>query len=146
MTSGVFDPVPTFALHPRLAADTLPIGSWPLCTLLLMNDRHYPWLILVPRRAGISEIHDLDQDDRARLIEEVAAASRALSHLPGIDKINVAALGNIVPQLHVHILARRTSDPAWPQPVWGRVPPHPYEEAEVTALIARLRADLPDLA
>lgn len=140
------DPSKAFALHPRLAADTLPLASLPLCAALLMNDRRYPWLILVPRRAGLVEVHDLDTEERRQLIEEVAAASRALTRLPAVDKINVAALGNIVPQLHVHVVARRVGDSAWPQPIWGQLPPEPYAPAEAGDLIQRLRRALPDLA
>ena len=135
-----------FTLHPRLAADTLLVGALPLCRVLLMNDAAYPWLILVPRRAAIREVHELDAEDRRRLIEEIAAASRVLAGLPAVEKINVAALGNIVPQLHVHVLARRTDDAAWPQPVWGRGPARPYDADAAAALVTRLRADWPELA
>ena len=107
----------SFALDPRLAADTLPIGDLALSRALLMNDARYPWLILVPRRAGLSEIVELAAQDRAVLIEEIAAASAFLRALPHVDKLNVGALGNIVAQLHVHVIGRAVGDPAWPGPV-----------------------------
>ena len=109
----------SFALDPRLAADTLAVGDLSLSRVLLMNDRRYPWLILVPRREDLREIVDLDAQARAALIEEIAAASRFVRSLPGVDKINVGALGNIVAQLHVHVIGRAVGDPAWPGPVWG---------------------------
>jgi diadenosine tetraphosphate (Ap4A) HIT family hydrolase len=134
--------VMTFALDPRLAADTLPIGDLELSRALLMNDARYPWLILVPRRVGVREIVDLAAQDRAILIEEIAAASAFLRRLPGVDKLNVGALGNIVAQLHVHVLGRDVGDPAWPGPVWGHSARLPYEAAAAEALIAQARAAL----
>jgi len=109
-----------FTLHPRLAADTIAIGDLPLCSVLLTDDSRYPWLVLVPRRLGAREIVDLSAEDRAVLIEEIAAASRALRAVTGAEKLNVAAIGNVVAQLHVHIVARFAADAAWPEPVWGR--------------------------
>src|SRR3546814_4222492 len=111
-----------FVLHERLAADTAALADWPLCRVLLMNDQSWPWLILVPRRPDLQEIHDLDRDARAQLTEEICRASRALQTSFAPDKINVGALGNLVPPLHVHILASFTTDPAWPGPVWGARP------------------------
>lgn len=131
-----------FRLHERLAADTVEVTRWPLCRVLLMNDRTYPWLILVPQRAGVREIHHLSAADRARLTEEAAAAARVLEAEWAADKINVAALGNVVPQLHVHVIARFRSDPAWPRPVWGAVPPEAYDEAALATILARLRPAL----
>jgi diadenosine tetraphosphate (Ap4A) HIT family hydrolase len=134
------DPAETgFALDPQLARDTHPVGDLPLCRLLLMNDANYPWLILVPRRAGASEIIDLDATDQARLTAEIAQASRALKELTGCDKLNVAAIGNVVAQLHIHIVARRRGDAAWPKPVWGAAPVRPYDAAESARIIADLR-------
>ena len=127
-----------FRLHERLAAETLEAGRWPLCRILLMNDRAYPWLILVPERAGLKDLHDLDPADREGIMGEIAKASRALQRLHNPDKINVAALGNVVPQLHIHIIARFTTDPAWPRPVWGVRPPEPYEPAAARETLARL--------
>ena len=109
----------TFALHPQLSADTFVLGDWPLCRVLRMNDRAYPWLILVPRVADMREIIDLAESDQQRLTGEIARASRALKVHCNPDKLNVAALGNAVPQLHVHVIARYRTDPAWPRPIWG---------------------------
>ncbi len=109
-----------FALHPRLAADTVPIGDLPLCSVLLTDDSRYPWLILVPRRPNLREIVDLAAEERAVLVEEIAAASQALRGVTGAEKLNVAAIGNVVAQLHVHVVARFAADAAWPEPVWGR--------------------------
>jgi len=108
-----------FSLHPTLASDTLQIADLPLSCVLLMKDRGFPWLILVPRREGVKEIHELTPDDRAILIEEVSLASLILTKLLNPVKINCGALGNIVPQLHVHVIARFKADRAWPGPVWG---------------------------
>ena len=105
-----------FELHPRLAADTREVTRLSLCRVLLMNDRRFPWLILVPARADIREIHQLSAPDRATLVEEIATVAQAMETLHKADKMNVAALGNQVPQLHVHVIARFTSDPAWPNP------------------------------
>src|SRR3546814_7419022 len=112
-----------FVLHERLAADTAALADWPLCRVLLMNDQSWPWLILVPRRPDLKEIHDLDRDARAQLTEEICRASRALQTSFAPDQINVGALGNLVPQLHVHVIARFTTDPAWP----GRSEEHTSE-------------------
>ncbi|MEX2617083.1 MAG: HIT family protein [Alphaproteobacteria bacterium] len=128
-----------FALHETLAADTVEAARWPLCRVRLMNDSRYPWLILVPARAGMTEIHGLDANDQLLLMTEIDRASRALVALYAPDKINVAALGNMVPQLHVHIVARFRTDDAWPGPVWGARPPIPYGEAELNAALQSLR-------
>ena len=134
-----------FALDPRLAADTLPVLDLELTSLLMMRDGNYPWLILVPRRAGAVEILDLAPVDRARLWDEIERVAAALKAETGADKLNVAALGNVVAQLHVHVIARFRDDAAWPAPVWGRVPAMPLDEARAAALtarlVARLRAD-----
>jgi diadenosine tetraphosphate (Ap4A) HIT family hydrolase len=132
----------SFALDPRLAADTLPIGDLALSRALLMNDARYPWLILVPRRGGLSEIVDLDAADRATLIEEIAVAAEFLRRLPDVDKLNVGALGNIVKQLHVHVLGRATGDAAWPGPVWGSGARQPYAPEVAEAMIEQARAAL----
>jgi diadenosine tetraphosphate (Ap4A) HIT family hydrolase len=129
----------TFAIDPHLAADTLPVGDLPLCRVLLMNDASYPWLILVPRRNGLADLIDLDAAERAVLIEEIALASDALKAATAPLKLNVAALGNMVRQLHVHVIARFDTDAAWPSPVWGAAPPSPYDPAAATAFIDRIR-------
>jgi diadenosine tetraphosphate (Ap4A) HIT family hydrolase len=108
-----------FALHPRLAADTVPVADWTLSRVLLMNDARYPWLVLVPRRPGAVELFDLDARDRTLLIEEIARAGERLRCLDGVAKINVGALGNIVRQLHIHVVGRNAADASWPSPVWG---------------------------
>lgn len=128
-----------FELHPRLAADTIEVARWPLCRILLMNDATYPWLILVPQRPGIRELFQLSADDRHRLMEETSRAAAELQRLFTADKMNIAALGNVVPQLHVHVIARHVGDPAWPRPVWGAVAARPYAAAalaERQALLA----------
>jgi diadenosine tetraphosphate (Ap4A) HIT family hydrolase len=129
----------TFALDPRIAADTLPIGDLALSRLLLMNDARYPWLILVPRRTGLAEIIDLDREARHALMDEIGLGIEALRGLPDVEKINVGALGNIVRQLHVHVVARYVGDPAWPGPVWGVGTARRYPIEESRALIARIR-------
>ena len=129
-----------FALHERLEADTVFVTDWPLCRVLLLNDANYPWLVLVPRRNGVSEIHELDQSDRETLVEEMADAAHRLQNHLKAHKMNVAALGNVVPQLHVHVIARFTDDPAWPRPIWGVVPGTPYDPDALAARLADLRA------
>ena len=128
-----------FTLHPRLAADTIALGDWPLCRLLVMNDARYPWLILVPARPDLREIHDLPPPDRATLIGEIAQASTLMQQAFKADKMNIAALGNQVPQLHVHVIARFMSDPAWPNPVWGQGAAQPMSEEVRAGRIAGLR-------
>lgn len=131
-----------FPLDPRLAADTHPIGEMPLSRLLLMDDARHPWLILVPRIAGARELMDLDGGDRAALLDEITAVSRTLETLLRPDKLNVGALGNVVAQLHVHVIARYADDANWPQPVWGRGERVPYAAADAAARVAELRAAL----
>jgi len=132
----------TFLLDPRLAADTLPVADLALCTVRLMNDARYPWLILVPLRDDAVEIHALGAGDRALLSEEIAHVAGALAaHVPG-HKINIGALGNIVRQLHIHVVARREGDAAWPGPVWGHGAAVPHDPAEAVRIIAALREKL----
>ena len=132
-----------FTLHPTLARDTAEVVRLPLCRVLLMNDRRFPWLILVPEREGVREIHDLAAEDRAVLIEEIAQASEALARLVRPDKMNVGALGNVVPQLHIHVVARFAADPAWPGPVWGSGAAVPHAEDELEEMRGRIRLLLP---
>lgn len=127
-----------FHLDPRLEKDTVVVASLPLSRLLLMRDARYPWLILVPERPDLSELHDLDAADRARLMEEIADTSRALQRLYAPDKINVGALGNIVRQLHIHVIARHIGDPAWPGPVWGMGDAVPYAPEDLDQTRERL--------
>lgn len=132
----------TFSLDPRLDADTVPVIDLDLCAVRLMNDATYGWLVLVPRRRGLVEILDLEAGDRARLMEEIASAGAALRDVVPCHKLNVAALGNMVPQLHVHVIARLKDDPAWPGPVWGVVPAVPWAQGARDRLVADLRARL----
>jgi diadenosine tetraphosphate (Ap4A) HIT family hydrolase len=131
-----------FSLHPQLARDTVPVGDLALSRVRLMNDANYPWLILVPRLVDVVEIVDLVENDRHELMREIALASAALKALTECEKLNVAAIGNIVPQLHVHIVARRHSDAAWPKPVWGAVPARPYDPRVRDGFVAALRKRL----
>jgi diadenosine tetraphosphate (Ap4A) HIT family hydrolase len=131
-----------FTLHPTLARDTAEVARLPLCRVLLMNDRRFPWLILVPEREAVREIHELSPADRGALIEEIAQASEALARLFHPDKLNVGALGNIVPQLHVYVVARGAGDPAWPGPVWGFGAAEPYGEDEIAEVREKLAAEI----
>lgn len=137
--------VNSFALHPQLSRDCAIVGYYPLCVLLLMRDANYPWFILVPQRSGVSEIFELSQADQHQLLNESTLLSRAIVTAFHGDKLNVAALGNIVPQLHVHHVVRRRSDPAWPAPVWGTVPRKPYDEEALQARLAMTRRILRQL-
>jgi diadenosine tetraphosphate (Ap4A) HIT family hydrolase len=130
-----------WSLHPQLDNDTVPVGDLPLCRVLLIRDARYPWLVLVPRRPETVEIIDLDELAQAQLMTEIARVSRALRDITRCDKLNVAALGNAVPQLHVHVIARRRTDTAWPRPVWGLMPPLPYDPRDMQALIDALRSN-----
>lgn len=133
-----------FELHPRLARDCITLGNFPLCRLLLMNDANYPWFILVPQREGLSEIHELNEADLYLLMHESVALSRALMAVFAPHKLNIAALGNVVPQLHIHHIVRRETDPAWPAPVWGRHPARPYERTVIGTIRRQLAAALQD--
>ncbi len=131
-----------FKLHPQLQRDCLEIGRFKLCRLLLMDESRYPWFILVPERDGISEIYQLSDADQALLLNESSTLARGLVEAFAGDKLNIAALGNLVPQLHVHHVVRYRDDPAWPAPVWGKFAPLPYGEAAMSALVARVKATL----
>ncbi len=134
------DPSETgFVLDPRLAADSLFIADWPLSRLLLMDDARFPWLLLVPRRAGRIELDDLGFDDQTQLLREIGRAMAVLRSIAHGSKFNIGALGNIVRQLHVHVVVRREGDAAWPGPVWSAGAKARYEPAAREALIARLR-------
>lgn len=136
---------PDFALHPRLAADTFVVGDFPLSRLLLMNETTYPWLILVPRRPDLREIFELSEVDQQQLLRESSQVAATLHRLFRPDKLNLATLGNLVPQLHVHHVARFRTDPAWPGPVWGHSPPRPYGDTAATETLALLRDALANL-
>jgi diadenosine tetraphosphate (Ap4A) HIT family hydrolase len=126
-----------------LQADCLRLGRFPLCHLLLMQDANYPWCILVPDREDIGEIHQLTDSDQQQLMRESVQLSRALVAAFSPDKLNVAALGNVVPQLHVHHIVRYRHDVAWPDPVWGRVEPRVYPEGRLAEVLALLADKLP---
>lgn len=129
-----------FILHPKLRADCIDIGELPLCQLVLMNNRHFPWVILVPRREAARELFDLAPAEQMQLMLETNQVARDVQSLTGADKMNVAALGNQVEQLHVHVIARFKSDAAWPHPVWNcRVEPTPYSAVEKSEVIKRLQ-------
>jgi diadenosine tetraphosphate (Ap4A) HIT family hydrolase len=131
-----------FALDPQLATDSHPVAELPFCTLRLMDDANYPWLVLVPRVADARELIDLDAAQQQRLMAEIDRAARLLRRLYRPYKLNVAALGNVVPQLHVHVIARFRNDPAWPAPVWGRSHARAYEPEVLVQRIAELQAGL----
>ncbi len=135
-------PDTTWSLHPQLAADTVAVGDLALARVLLANDANYPWLILVPRRPGLIELIDLEQNEQVQLMAEIDATARVLKSVTECEKLNIAAIGNIVAQLHVHVVARRHSDAAWPKPVWGATPPIAYNPAVRDGLIGALRRGL----
>ena len=126
----------------QLAADTVAVGDLALSRVLLSNDANYPWLILVPRMPGVTEITDLDPNEQVQLLGEIDAASRVLKSVTECEKLNIAALGNVVAQLHVHVIGRRHSDTAWPKPVWGAAKPSAYSPAMRDGLIGALRRGL----
>jgi diadenosine tetraphosphate (Ap4A) HIT family hydrolase len=132
----------TFTLHSQLAADTVEVTRGDCCRFLLMNDATYPWLILVPQRPALRDFHYLAEADMAATVAEIGTASRALQALFAPAKINVAALGNMVEQLHIHVIARQTGDAAWPKPVWGVVPARAYAPAALSLRVASLREAL----
>ena len=128
-----------FTLDSRLQQDTVWSGDYPLCSLLLMNDAQYPWFILVPRREAVSELFQLDAPDQFQLWHETTELAVVLKDCFAADKMNVATLGNVVNQLHMHVIVRRRDDAAWPAPVWGRHPARGYSEEEIAAIRERLR-------
>ena len=132
-----------FILDHRLKDSSFAITEWPLCYVGLRNDSTYPWLYLIPRRENIREMFDLVPEDQVQLVYEIARAGMILQKLFSPAKINTAALGNMVPQLHVHVIARQPDDPAWPAPVWGRVAARPYPPEMLVERVRRLRALLP---
>ncbi len=131
--------LPQWSLHPQLEQDSVTVADLPLSRLLLSCDSNYPWLLLVPRRPSAREIIDLGTAEQVQLMTEIDMVSRALKAVTACHKLNVAAIGNVVPQLHIHIVARQLDDPAWPKPVWGTVPARAYDLAERERFIAALR-------
>lgn len=126
-------------IHERLQQDCLVVGRFPLCHLLLVRDANYPWFILVPDREGLTEIYQLDTADQQQLTRESAMLASVLAEQFQADKINIAAIGNLVPQLHVHHVVRYRTDAAWPAPVWGAVPAIPYTDEALSGVIRKLR-------
>ena len=131
-----------WSLHPQLANDTVPVGDLALSRVLLANDANYPWLILVPRLPALVELIDLEENAQIQLLGEIAATARALKTVTACDKLNIAALGNQVSQLHVHVIARRHNDAAWPKPVWGAAQPVSYAPKLRDQLMEALRRAL----
>jgi diadenosine tetraphosphate (Ap4A) HIT family hydrolase len=130
---------PAWTLHSQLEKDTINVGDLPLCRVVVIKDANYPWLLLVPRRPDVVEIIDLDEVAQAQLMTEITRVARVLKDITKCDKLNIAALGNVVPQLHVHVIARRSSDAAWPRPVWGATPALSHDPEEVSDFISALR-------
>jgi diadenosine tetraphosphate (Ap4A) HIT family hydrolase len=128
-----------FELHPRLTQDCIAIGRFDLCQLLLMNDSQYPWFILVPERTDLQEIYQLSKADQELLTEESSYLAENLSILYKADKMNIATIGNLVPQLHIHHIVRYRSDKAWPAPVWGKFPAVPYPEQQIADNLERIK-------
>ena len=128
-----------FQIDPRLAGDTLEVASLTLCQVLLLNDRRYDWLVLVPRRESVTEILDLSPQDQAQLWREVTLVAQVLRHAQPDLKLNIGALGNVVRQLHLHVLLRQEGDPAWPGPVWGHSPREPHSAEAGHAAAERWR-------
>ncbi|NVJ98931.1 MAG: HIT domain-containing protein [Alphaproteobacteria bacterium] len=131
-----------FTLHPQLAKDTVFVAKLPLCRVLLMQDSTYPWVVLVPERGNVREMHQLDESDQQQLMREITMVAERLEVLFEADKMNVAALGNMVPQLHVHIVARYQDDPAWPGPIWGVVPAQLYGPAVLDDMVEKVASVL----
>jgi len=125
-------------LHPQLEKDCIVLGEFSLCSLLLLNDANYPWFILVPNREGLTEIHHLREAEQQQLLAESMYFSQCLEQVFHPDKLNIAALGNVVPQLHIHHIARFTGDACWPAPVWGAVKAIPYDSRQLEKIIDQL--------
>ncbi len=131
-----------FQLHERLQQDCIAIGRFNLCQLLMMNDSQYPWFILVPERADIKEIYQLNNADRQFLNQESCLLAENMAELFNADKMNIAAIGNLVPQLHIHHIVRYKTDKAWPAPVWGKFVAQPYTDEQISELTAKVKAQL----
>lgn len=128
----------SFELHPQLAADCFDLGEFDLCRLLLMNDSRYPWIILVPQRSEMSEIFQLNNSDQIQLAKESSYLLQKMAEIFDADKMNVAALGNVVPQLHIHHVARYKTDHAWPTPIWGVGDAIKYETEELELIRSKM--------
>lgn len=127
-----------FTLHPRLAEDCIPLGRFSLCRLLLMNDSHYPWFIMVPEIAEVTEIYQLSKTEMMTMTAESSFLAANLADLYQADKMNIATIGNLVPQLHIHHIVRYRTDAAWPAPVWGKFDRIPYTEDQTTAIAEQI--------
>jgi diadenosine tetraphosphate (Ap4A) HIT family hydrolase len=134
----------TFELHPRLQQDCVKVGRFKLSRLLMMNDSQYPWFILVPEKAGLREIYQLTKPERELLLDESSYLAENLAALYNADKMNIASIGNQVPQLHIHHIVRYQTDKAWPAPVWGKFDAVPYTQQQITENLMRLRDRLGD--
>lgn len=132
----------TFQLHERLSQDCISVGRFELCRLLLMDDSQYPWFILVPERAGLKEIYQLSKPEQHLLMDESSYLAENLALLFQADKMNVAAIGNLVPQLHIHHVVRYQTDKSWPAPVWGRFAATPYGDGELVEMLAKVKGQL----
>lgn len=133
-----------FQLHERLQADTVLVAEFPLSLVLLSKDANYPWVILVPKRPNIEEIYQLNREDRQQLLHESCVLAETMTALFNPAKLNIATIGNMVPQLHVHHVARFSNDGAWPGPVWGAHPAASYNKEKLASLVGELQAALPD--
>lgn len=131
-----------FTLHPTLKNDTVEVTRLDFCHVLLIRDKTYPWLILVPGKDGLRDLDDLNETERVQVMAEIDHVSKAMKRIFQPYKMNVAALGNMVEQLHIHVIARTQDDPAWPAPVWGAAPPLDYNDDERNQLITKLLAEL----
>ena len=131
-----------FTLDPQLEGDSLPLAELELCTVRLMNDTTYPWLLMVPKYDGLVELIDLSRQDQHRLMDEIRQVSGALQAVTSCDKLNVATLGNMVRQLHIHVIARFEGDAAWPGPIWGKVPTQPYSGEKAGYMVEKLQIGL----
>lgn len=132
-----------FKLHTQLAKDTVKIGSTDMCLVLLAKDSRFPWIILVPHQEGLRELHDLSPFDQIQVMAEITHLTQALQLAFGAEKTNVAALGNMVPQLHIHIVMRNSDDAAWPGPIWGVGTAEPYTKAGLKETKAIVESCLP---
>ena len=132
----------SFQLHERLAADCFEVTDLAICKVLLMNDARYPWLILVPQREALTDLHQIAHSEQAQVFAEITRVSHALEQLTSPYKLNVAALGNQVPQLHIHVIARNKDDEAWPGPVWGVGTARNYKQSESAAFLTQLKTVL----
>ncbi len=132
----------TFQLHPQLEQDSIELGHFSLSKLLLINDSQYPWFVLVPQRCDMTEIYQLSVDDQRLLTQESSLLAETLAHSFNADKMNIASIGNIVPQLHIHHIVRYSCDIAWPTPVWGKFPVIPYTKEQSDKIILQMDNDL----